>query len=437
MEPLIISSKNKIPGLYVYCNKCKLHVKESCGLTKKALKSCDYPEKHVFKAMIHKPGTDGEKAYKSFDTRDIDKAKQELIDFKRSLEANSFQKPEPKEPEENEKPLLLSDCMLKYLDFLNNVGVPEHFKKERSSGHIKEVERYFLYAVDAIESAGIQSSRLMVNKVNDSIVGKIHDYLLNEKEFSPKTYNKFMGMFNTFYEYLIEDCGYEMKNPFKKINFFQIVTGEVETIEMSEFRKLLKITTEKNGIKIFKNKIKKQLYKDYLKFGFELGLFTGRRREEIVMFKWNDIILDKKGNMVMIKSEDIKVNRIQHKRVQQEKKFIRVPVHGELKDLLNRMGYEKYKKTDKYILAPDSKETRITIMNNLSKGFTHFWGQLKIEKNITLKHLRKTYMSQLFLILGNNMALVSGHGDMNVIEKHYLGQDLIAKTANNLKFKAN
>jgi len=57
--------------------------------------------------------------------------------------------------------------------------------------------------------------------------------------------------------------------------------------------------------------------------------------------------------------------------------------------------------TEDYILdRKDSKATDKTLMDQISKGFSHFYGLLNTGKQIQFKHLRKTYLTYLQIEMG-------------------------------------
>ena len=66
------------------------------------------------------------------------------------------------------------------------------------------------------------------------------------------------------------------------------------------------------------------------------------------------------------------------------------------------------------------KVKSITIMNDLSKSFTHYKNGAGIKKEISLKSLRKTYISWVNQVMGNETGLLTSHSNKNVIEKYYL-----------------
>lgn len=80
---------------------------------------------------------------------------------------------------------------------------------------------------------------------------------------------------------------------------------------------------------------------------------------------------------------------------------------------------------DNYILCPDRKESQLTIMNTLSKSFTFYKNKAGIEKNISLKHLRKTYISWVNQVMGNETGVLTSHSTNGVLVEHYLDPTIL------------
>ncbi|MFN5021748.1 MAG: hypothetical protein ACK5GP_08865 [bacterium] len=72
------------------------------------------------------------------------------------------------------------------------------------------------------------------------------------------------------------------------------------------------------------------------------------------------------------------------------------------------------------ILFPNRDITTKTIMDDLSKGFSHYKIGAGIGKNISLSNLRKTYLTWHHQVLGDDTGLVSSHSTTQVLEKYYL-----------------
>ena len=97
-------------------------------------------------------------------------------------------------------------------------------------------------------------------------------------------------------------------------------------------------------------------------------------------------------------------------------------------ELLNELGYEDFKNSDLYILAPNRKVKYTTMMADLSKGFSHYYKQaFPDEKPRKFKVLRKTYLSYLNKYVGNDTIELSSHGSMRTLNKHYVDAEVVAK----------
>lgn len=80
-------------------------------------------------------------------------------------------------------------------------------------------------------------------------------------------------------------------------------------------------------------------------------------------------------------------------------KYKYIPINSDLFDLLVELGYNEKKHTDSYILFPERKVKSKTIMDSLSKAFTHYKNGAGIEKDISLKSLRKTYITWVHQVM--------------------------------------
>ncbi len=426
MSKLINPNKIRVPGLYIYCNKCKLKVDQKCGLTGKKISSCTENKNHKYKVFVYIPGSDGRAKTKVLDTRDENEAIKQALTFREELErcnySNKINSIKTHVPE------TIVEGMAYYISYLNNETPHEQEHKQRSKGHLKEVERYFKYFLDYLESQEIIATAIPIEKLDKNTVGKLKSYLLNEKNYAPKTYNKYIGTMRVFIAFLIEEFDFRIKNPFKG---FKRLRSEkkINTIYKTEFYALLKIITSENGIETLSTGEKKNHYKPWLKDAFLLALLTGRRREELVKMKFKGIIENTDKEPVSICIEDYKVNRSNDLSSKEPVKLIYVPVISPLKNLLYTLDYYQYKETDKYILAPEEKMERKTIMNFISKSFTHYYKQLKTGKNLQFSDLRKTYISHLYAKHGEKARIITKHSGEDVMMNHYIDEKVIAEVA--------
>jgi integrase len=113
----------------------------------------------------------------------------------------------------------------------------------------------------------------------------------------------------------------------------------------------------------------------------------------------------------------LKVNRIK-KDAKERKKYIGINV--DLEDFLIELGMNDKIGNDEYILLPKRDRSTNTLINDLSRGFTHYKNGAGIKKNISLSNLRKTYLTWHHQVLGDDTGLVSSHSTTQVLEKYYL-----------------
>src|SRR5690606_22367134 len=263
-----------------------------CNKTQKPIDTCNYKEKHVFKIMLVVPGTDGKvRKTRNLETRDLREATRAVFEYREELEAINYQTPSRTE-EIRPKPMRLVDTMSMYIDYLNNVGVPEHKQRTRTKRHVKDIERYFMYFLKILEHHGYNSKAIRVDQINDTIVGHVHHYLLNELKYANKTYNKTIAGIKQFINWLISQQGYDIVNPFNQV-YSRRVEKRQQTITSKEFEKLLSVITPDNSSKGMDRATRKYYYKTWFKDALRMALHTGLRREELVYLKWD-----------MIKSEE-------------------------------------------------------------------------------------------------------------------------------------
>ncbi len=435
IKPLVIPPTKKCIGLKTYCSFCDTSYSDKCGDNGLPIRQCSHPEATYFKAIIQVKGSNKRKTLK-LKTRNIDEAVLEVMAFRQSIKTggnkiNAVEKKiENKEiqREEINQPHLLVHALSRYVGFLNNEGVPAHRHKERSSEHIKDVERAFKCFVACLKQNGHNISTTSINSINDNLVGEVYTYL-TKKEFANRTFNKYLTYYTSFLKWFADEYNYPIRNWFERINRRKVNTNP-ESITYEEYEALLKQIIPENGIKEYKNGVnpKRNLYRPWLADGMRLALTTGRRREEILNLKFSDIVHDKEGELQYIKVEDYKVNRIQNRNSDEEKKYIFIPITSSLRGLLDTMGYEENKNSTKYLLAPEIEISRKRIMGDmLSKGFSHYYNQLNTGRNLTFKSIRKAYITSLSLYMGGNAKAITQHSDDAVIEKHYIDKGAIAK----------
>lgn len=418
-KPLIIDKRQKVNGLYTYCSKCERLIENRiCSMTGKRLSTCKNTNKHMFKSIIAVPGTNGKKRKtKIFKTRDLNKAIELKLEFEKELISTDFQSTAEHIVSKESKPILLIECMAMYIGYLNNEGVEAHKIKVRTEKHIKEVEYYFEKFCRCLLKNNIDHTFFKVNQLNDKIVSMFHLYLLDDLNYANKTYNKIIGLFRQFINWLMIKKGYGLENPFVDVVRRRVVTNKT-VVSFKEFEALMRVIKPENGIQEFPSGERKNRYKTWLSDAFKLALETGLRREEFMSLKFSNILCDEKNNPQFIEVENFKVNRIKGIASESGEKKL-VPITSGLMNLLYSLGYKDYKNLDRYIIGEDEKASRKTLIDFVSKAFTHFWKLTGIEKNVQLKHLRKTYLTALVEQFGDKAPIISSHSGIDVLKKHY------------------
>lgn len=431
MDELKLLKNIKVKGLFVYCTKCKIKVTNKCGSSGKRISSCDDKDKHKYKVKVWIPGSNGAVKTKLLETRNDNEATLQAFAYRAELEKCDYST--KLVATKTAIPKTILEGMAYYLAFLNNNTLHEQEHKQRSKGYIDEVERFFNYFSDYLETLDISSVRFPIEKLDKNVVGKLKSFLLEKKNYAPKTYNKYIGLMRIFINYLIEEFDYRMKNPFK--GFKRLHTEKnINTISNKEFHALLDVITPENGIQTYKEKksgkeYKKNRYKPWLKDSILLALLTGRRREEIVSMKFSGIVENANGEPITICIQDFKVNRSNDLSKKEAIKLIYVPIISPLKKLLFDLGYEENKGKDIYILAPEEQMERRTMMDFISKSFSHYFEKLKTGRDIRFYDLRKTYISHLYAAHGEKARIITKHSGEDVMLNHYIDEKVIAQVA--------
>ncbi|MEI8226506.1 MAG: tyrosine-type recombinase/integrase [Bacteroidota bacterium] len=444
-KPLFIPESKKWKGLKVFCYRCKTTVSGICKESGKPITQCKHGDQHKFKVVVHVPGTKKARRFKILETRDINEAIKQAIEFAKEVKSKEYEikkikvkKPEPQKPDENEnKPFLLIHALARYIGWLNNEGVPAHLRKERGKEHIKDVARAFKSFVECLKKNGYNLSTCTINEINNEMVGRVFSDIEN-KRFAPRTFNKYFSYYTSLLKWYAEEYDFPIRNYFEKVPRKNL-NPKPEAIMFKEYKALLERITPENGVKEYQGGVKpsRNLFRSWLADGIRLGLETGRRREEITNLRWDDI--HESNGIQYIKVEDYKVNRIQHRITESEKKYIYIPITESLERLLEDLGQERYSGTDNYILALEIKISRKRVMSDiLSRGFSHYYKQLGTGRNLTFKCLRKTYITNLEIFMGRgNTKAITGHSDDQVIERNYLDKKEMAKAANSFQIFPN
>ena len=403
-------SKLKLPnnphkGLKVYCHRCK-----------RDNPTCNHYDIHRYKVKIHVVGGDGKKRTKVLNSKNYNDAVKEAIDFENELKASNYEKIVVTE-EGNDYSIL--DAVVQYQRYLAGKHKYAHKIKNVTPEYQKECMRYCKYFLDSLnEVRNLTTTRIL--EVNQHDVARF--YLWAENHYGAKSFNKCMGALKAFFAFLIDVEEIVMKNQFAVYVSKSVVMKDVTTLTKEEFQIIINSIGVVNPFQVLGGKgERKNMYKSYLVQGFKLFLLTGGRREDVVELMWSDIHVTIEG-VRFFKIANKKVNRI--KKTEQYNKFI--PINDDLFDLLIEMGYETKKNTDDYILYPERTVKSKTIMDVLSKSFSHYVKESGVQKDVSLKNLRKTYITWMYKVMGKNTGLLTSHSSEKILKDHYIDSTVLS-----------
>lgn len=407
--------KNHLKGLKIYCNKCK-----------KYNPKCNHNDDLLYRVVVHIPGTKNSTKIKTLISKNYEDAVKESIDIIKELKSNDYR---DLSTDNDSKEYTMIGAILKYNQYLSGEYELKHLIKKVSEGHRKESLRFIKLFCNVLKSHH-NFEIMRVRDVSVKDVSRFYESM--EKHYAPRTFNKCMISLKSFFNFLIEIEKVDMKNPFSVYNSKSVISTINETITKDEFERILDcIDSSDSLLKLGGKGEVKNMYRDYLKLGFKLFLLTGGRREEVVDLRWSDIYYSGDTYFFMIKNKKVERNQ----NIDGDfNKYI--PINSDLFDLLNEIGYKEKKTSKDFILCPDRNESVLTIMNTLSKSFTFYKNKSGVTKNISLKHLRKTYISWVNQVMGSDTRILTSHSTDGVLKEHYLDPtilDTIQKGMLNIK----
>jgi integrase len=402
----------KFKGLIVFCNKCKRNIHN-----KQKGKKCNHPiDKQVYKAVV-RTGIGYERKTKVLEARDFGKAVTEFRDFKHQVKNPHLYQPTS---EHTESPYL-EDAMAMYIDYLYDEGVPHHMKKHLTKSYVKTTECFLTEFVDFLIMKGVNLTKYKLSSINDDVVGSYCAYI-EKKSGSNYTYNGKIKAMRIFYNYLIEQKDYLLKNVWKKVKTKSEKPTDI-SISDKDFYDLLSSIKNSEESKTQIGNTKRNMYRPWLKDLIRLKAFTGRRNAELFAMKWNMVYYEH-DMPVYIKSPDIKINKQQNNFDEKDFQFAYVPVGEELLELLIDLKLEENYDSDEYIIAPEV-ENRDNLEKQTSKYFSFFFKKLKRNYTKQLKHLRQTYITREDLFVNTKISMQ--HSNYRTTSKHYIDKREVAK----------
>ncbi len=385
-------------GLKIHCRKCLLYGGK-----------CKHYEDHTYRIVVYIPGSKNPKI-KTLETRDYDEAVLQAAEFRKEVKSNAYALPQPQvAPSVND--YSLADAIVKYNQYLEGNHELEQHKKDVSKDHRQEAMRYCLYFAETVKQRA-DISRLRITDVTKYDVSNFYRWM-HEKGFKPRTFNKGMKHLKAMFSYLIDVEEIVIRNPFGAYESLPVGTTEKITLTRVEFEKILHAVETADPMQVINRfgRIENR-YRPYLIPGFRLALLSGLRREEFVLLRWDELITAQ--GIQFFKVKNLKVSR--QRKDSETYKY--VPVNADLAALLSELKREQTSDTD-FVLYPQRTETTKVIIENLSRGFTHYRKAAGIEKQATLKSIRKTYITWVKAAMQKQTGLLTSHTTEDIIDRHY------------------
>jgi len=90
------------------------------------------------------------------------------------------------------------------------------------------------------------------------------------------------------------------------------------------------------------------------------------------------------------------------------------------------MGYEEKKGTNEFMLCNERTIGHQTLMDIISKSFTHYKKAANIQKEISLKNLRKTYISWVNEVMAKETGLLTSHSTHELLMNHNIDPTILS-----------
>ena len=396
--------KNARNGIKVWCRKCRQNNTD-----------CNHYEDTCYRVSFIDPIT-GKHRSKMLLADNYEDAFVEAIEFKKNKDKNNL----PIDTgNETGNDYTLAEAILKYDNYLNGDSQYQHLKRKVTDKHRKEVINYCKKFNQSIKDIR-KVKWIKPSEVNRKDVSNFYSIITNK--YYPKTVNKINQTLKTFFNFLIETEDVEMKNHFSECISLSVPKKQIISLTKAEFDSILSaIDTYTPLYQTTKSGRMDNVYYPWLKNAFKLFLFVGGRREEVLNLRWSDIFISEFGTKFFI-IRNLKVERIQ----KNENVGVKLaPIGVDFEELLKEMGMEEKKGMDEKLIDPENRFTTGTLMEKMTDAFTHYRNGAGIEKPITLKHLRKTYLTWTHQALGESTGKVSSHAGTKVLKDYYLDPQVL------------
>lgn len=410
MQKLKLPKSKRVTGLYLFCNKsnCKKWYRDDTEV------DCKH-NMLIYKSKVHVPNTKNKARTKNHASINVfDEAVVQHSIFVKYLNDSAFV---AKVVDKHSKPVLLTDCFAVFMGFLHNENVAAFKQKQRTKVRIAACERAFRYFLDSLKERRIDTSIMKFTDVDEHHCGFLTSDL-RKRGLRNKTYNNIMLDLKTFFLYTLKAYYPDKPNPLSGFRKRKVVPF-IDTITEAEFHALLNVITLENGVTDAKKKVNH--YRNWLIDAFNLGLLTGARREEILKLRWSDIVLDENGDFLFFEINHLKFSRAKSELVSDDEYEVKhIMFFKELEDFVRGLGYDEKKGSQEYLIGPNSRAKRETMMADMSNAFTHYFKIINNGKGKEFRFLRKTYATMVKRLYPEHAHVITSHGGQDVLDKHYV-----------------
>ena len=390
-------------GIKIWCRKCRQH---NTG--------CKHYEHQNYRANYIDPIT-GKHKSKILVAKEYDDAVIEAINFKKGLEEQPNLTPASIDGNDYD----LATGIVKYQMYLNGDSEYQQYNKNLTPKYIRETIGFLVQFHDSVKE-NRKIGWIKPPQINRADVSYFFGKM--KENYSPKSVNNIIQSLTTFFDFLIDKEDIIMKNYFKECASLPVPKKTIKTLNKDEFDAILNAVDTCHPILVQKNGKKINLYHTWMKEAFRLFLLAGGRREEIILLRWCDIFTLKNGTKFFMIG-NLKANRIQ----KTDKEFVKyIPIGADLEKVLMDMGMEQKKHSNERIIDPTEKYSNNTMMEKITKAFTHNKKGAGVNGEITLKHLRKTYITWTNQVLGSDTGKITSHAGTKILNDHYIDPTILS-----------
>ena len=390
-------------GIKIWCRKCRQH---NTG--------CKHYDYQNYRVNYIDPIT-GKHKSKILVATEYDDAVIEAINFKKGLEQLTNHTSDSLVGNDYD----LATGIVKYQMYLNGDSEYQQYNKNLTPKYIKETIGFLVQFHDSVrENRKIDWIKPpQINRADVSyFFGKM------KGKYQPKSVNNIIQALTTFFDFLIDKEDIIMKNYFKECASLPVHKKIIKTINKDDFDAILNAVDTCYPILVQNNGKKINLYHTWMKDAFRLFLLAGGRREEIIKLRWSDIFTLKNGTKFFMIG-NLKATRIQ----KTDKEYVKyIPIGADLEKVLMDMGMEEKKHSNERIIDPTEEYSTNTMMEKITKAFTHYKKGAGVNGEITLKHLRKTYITWTNQVLGNDTGKITSHAGTKILNDHYLDPTILS-----------